>query len=86
MLRPKYETWFMEGRLKGDYHYIEIDSNYSNLEEKLNFYIKNPSKAENIIFNANKFVEQFLDKEREDLISLLVLENTLNLLIESRFS
>ena len=64
----------MEGRLKGDYHYIEIDSNYSNLEEKLDFYIKNPLKAENIIVNANKFVEQFLDKEREDLISLLVLE------------
>ena len=74
MPRPKYETWFMEGRLKGDYHYIEIDSNYSNLEEKLDFYIKNPLKAENIIVNANKFVEQFLDKEREDLISLLVLE------------
>ena len=34
MPKPKYETWFMEGKLKGNVHYIEIKDDYSDLEEK----------------------------------------------------
>jgi hypothetical protein len=74
MPKPVYETWFMEGTLVGDYHYIEIKKDYSNLEEKLNYYIEHTDEALNIIKNAHKFVEQFQDKKREKLISLLVLQ------------
>ena len=73
MPKPKYETWFMEGRLIADYHYIEIKDDYSDLEERLRFFIKHPKKAELIIENANKHVEQFKDQNNEDLISLMVL-------------
>jgi len=74
MPRPKYETWFMEGVLLPDHHYVCIKDDYSDLEEKLTFYINNPNKAEAIIKNANAYVAQFKNKPQEALISLLVLD------------
>jgi uncharacterized protein YfbU (UPF0304 family) len=74
MPKPKFETWFMEGRLIPDYHYVALNEDFSNLEEKLNYFIKNPLEAEAIIKNANKFISQFRNKKREDLISLMVLQ------------
>src|SRR3712207_8514316 len=44
MPRPRYETWFMEGRLRADYHYIEIADDYSDLEAKLKYYIDHRSE------------------------------------------
>jgi hypothetical protein len=74
MPQPLYETWFMEGRLIPDHHYICIKSDYSDVEEKLNYYLQHPDEAQIIISNANNYVKQFMHKEREDLLSLLVLE------------
>jgi hypothetical protein len=74
MPKPKYETWFMEGRLIPGYHYIPIKDDFSDLEKQLNYYISNPQKAAAIVDNANTYVKQFLNKRQEDLISLLVLE------------
>ena len=74
MPKPKYETWFMEGRLIADHHYIEIKDDYSDLESKLKFFIKHPKKAELIIENANEHVNQFKDQKKEDLISVMVLD------------
>jgi hypothetical protein len=74
MPKPTYETWFMEGTLIPDFHFIEIKPDFSDLEEKINFYIRNPDKAKQIISNANRYVKQFQDKEKEKIISLLVLQ------------
>ena len=74
MPKPKFETWFMEGILVADHHYILIKDDYSDLEEKLNFYIENPKKASSIIENANKHVSQFQDQQIEDLLSLMVMD------------
>jgi hypothetical protein len=74
MPMPKYETWFMEGRLVPDFHYIMIKDDFSDLEEKLEYYIDNEDEAQAIISNANKHVQQFLDKRQEDIISLMVLK------------
>lgn len=70
----KYESWFMEGRLQPGVHYIEIKDDYSDLEDKIQYYSTHVEEAEAIIRNAHAFVEQFRDKEREELISILVLE------------
>ncbi|MBR1484997.1 MAG: glycosyltransferase [Prevotella sp.] len=72
--RPTCETWFMEGRLKPDYHYIEVKPDFSDLEEKLHYYLEHQQEAEAIIAHAHEWVAQFQDKQREDLISLLVLQ------------
>lgn len=74
MTRPTCETWFMEGKLIPDYHYIQINDDMSDLEEKLTYYINHPDKAEEIIAHAHEYVAQFFDKKREKIISLLVAE------------
>ena len=74
MPRPTYETWFMEGKLIPDYHYIEIKDDLSDLEEKLNYYIAHPAEAEQIVEHAHEYVSQFFDAGRERLISLLVMD------------
>ena len=74
MPKPTCETWFMEGTLIPDYHYIEIKPDFSDLERRLNYYIEHVDKSLEIIKHAHEFVEQFKDKRRENLISLLVLD------------
>lgn len=73
MSAPKFETWFMEGTLIPNFHYILIKDDFSDLKQQLNHYIEHPDEAEQIARNANEYVRQFQDKKREDLISLLVL-------------
>jgi len=74
MPKPKFESWFMEDMLIPDYHYIHIKDDYSDLEEKLKFYIKNTEKLQQISINANNYVNQFRDYNDEKIISLLVME------------
>lgn len=74
MPEPKYETWFMEGTLIPDVHYVRINDDYSDLEEKIQYYESHPSALQQIIDNAHDHVSQFLDPRKERLISLLVLK------------
>ncbi|MBE7176019.1 MAG: lipopolysaccharide biosynthesis protein [Mucilaginibacter polytrichastri] len=74
MPEPKFETWFMEGRLVADQHYIRIREDYADLEERIRHFLDHPEKAEAIVHNANAWVRQFFDPKKEDLIALLVLE------------
>lgn len=79
MPRPRFETWFMEGRLRPGYHYVEIADDFADLEEKMDYYIGHPEEAEAIVRHAHEWVNQFRDGERERLVSLLVLEKYLRL-------
>lgn len=74
MPKPKYETWFMEGKLIANYHYIEIKDDYSDFEQKVKYYSEHIKESEEIIRNANEYINQFRDKKRERIISHLVLE------------
>ncbi|MGM0532846.1 MAG: glycosyl transferase family 90 [Bacteroidota bacterium] len=74
MPRPRYETWFMEGTLVPGVHYVEIKDDFSDLEEKLDYYSENQQEALSIIQNAHRYVNQFKNPKREKLISLLVLD------------
>ena len=68
------ETWFMEGTLIPNYHYIEVKPDFSDLEERLTYYIEHPDEAEAIIQHAHDYVSQFRDEKREKLISVLVIK------------
>ncbi len=72
MPRPKIESWFMEGTLIGDYHYIEVKPDYSDVIEKIQYYIGHPDEAEAIIRHAHEYVAQFRNKKRETLIGRMV--------------
>lgn len=73
MRRPRFETWFMEGKLIPNYHYVLLNDDYSNLEEVIGYYTRNTHAALAIIKNANTYTQQFSDLKREKLISLLVI-------------
>lgn len=73
MPRPTCETWFMEGRLIPNYHYIEIADDYHDLIDRITYYEEHPDEAKAIVEHAHEWVKQFQDKKREDLISLMVL-------------
>ena len=64
----------MQGSLIPNYHYIEVKDDFSDLEERLTYYINHPDEAEAIIQHAHEYVNQFRDEKREKLISLLVLK------------
>ena len=68
------ETWFMEGTLIPNYHYIDVKPDFSDLEERLTYYIEHPDEAEAIIQHAHDYISQFRDEKREKLISVLVLK------------
>ena len=74
MPRPTYETWFMEGTLIPNHHYIEVKPDYSDLIERIEYYDNHIDEAKSIIKNANEYVNQFRNKETEDIISLLVMK------------
>jgi len=74
MARPKYETWFMEGTLIPDYHYVLLKDDYSDLEEKIAYYSEHPEEAKAIIANAHRHVARFRDRAREAILSVSVLE------------
>jgi hypothetical protein len=68
-----FETWFMEGRLEPDKHYVRLRDDTEDLEDKILYYERHPDEALGIIANANAFARQFFDSRRERLIGLLVL-------------
>ncbi|HKK43247.1 MAG TPA: glycosyl transferase family 90, partial [Bacteroidales bacterium] len=70
---PKYETWYMEGTLVPGFHFVEIRDDFSDLEEKMEYYMTHTDEALEIIRNANRYIEHFKDRQREKLLSLLVL-------------
>lgn len=74
MLKPKYETWFMEGTLEAGKHYVEIAEDYSNLEKVMEYYATHHEAAKKIIRAANEYTMQFRDILFEDLLCLKVLE------------
>lgn len=74
MPKPKFETWFMEGILKPGVHYVEIQNDLSDMEEKIKYYSKNIDEAQSIIANAKKHVQMFQNNALEDLILIKVLE------------
>lgn len=79
MPKPEFETWFMEGKLVPNVHYLEVKHDYSDLEERIAYCEANPEYAKQIIKNANEYVRQFRNSRRELLISLLTLQKYLKL-------
>lgn len=74
MPMPKYETWYMEGTLIPDWHFICIKPDYSDFEEKIAWYNSHPDQAKAIISHAHDYVRQFTDKKFEKLVSIAVFD------------
>ncbi|NCT09516.1 MAG: lipopolysaccharide A protein [Flavobacteriia bacterium] len=83
MPKPKFETWYMEGKLIPNYHYVLIKDDYSDVMEKMEYFSKNHIEAEKILQNAKNWTNQFKDEKLENIISILVLQKFLSLTNES---
>ena len=86
MPKPRFESWFMEGTLIPNYHYVLIKDDYSDLEERINYYINNLDKLKLIVKNANDYVSEFRDRKSEKIISLLVMEKFFNITNQKKSS
>lgn len=78
MPRPEYETWFMEGRLKPDVHYLEVAPDIYDLPDRLQWLDAHPDTAQRIIRAANEYTTQFRNAKLERLISTLVIAKYLS--------
>lgn len=79
MAQPRFETWFLESRLKPDHHYIQLRDDFADLDEQLDRVLSNPDLAEWIIANAQSYVVPFRDRHRERLLGLAVLDRYFHL-------
>jgi hypothetical protein len=73
MPRPTCETWLLEGRLEAGKHYGEVREDFGDLPQKIAYYEQNPDEALDIVANANRYMAQFFDERREQILSLLVM-------------
>ncbi len=71
---PLNETWFMEGCLSPEVHFVPVKRDFSDLEEKIDFYSSNADAALQIISNAHRHVTQFSNPMIEDIIAFKVLK------------
>jgi len=65
MPKPRFETWFGEGLLQAGRHYIEIASDYSNLEEVFEKYITQPKLCREIIQEAKAHANFFFPLKKQ---------------------
>ena len=59
MKKPKHESWFMEDTLIPNYHYIEINKDFENLDCKIEYLSENIDEAKGIIKNFQSHYSQF---------------------------
>lgn len=72
--QPRFETWFMEGRLTAGTHFVLLRDDLSDLEDKVDYYTRNTKEADEIIRNAHAWIDHFTDPLKERIIAVRVLE------------
>jgi hypothetical protein len=77
--RPRFETWFMEGRLEPGRHFALLRDDLSDLEDQVAYFTAHPQAAEEIIRNAHDWIAMFTDPLKERMLGLLVLEKYVRL-------
>jgi len=74
MSKPTMCSWSMQDKLIPGIHYVEVKSDHSDLEEKYEWCLNNLEECKKIAENGKKFIEQFLDKEKEKKITNKIIE------------
>lgn len=74
MPEPTTESWFCESELHAWEHYVPVDGDFSDLLVKKKWCDENQEKCEEIIRNANEYVLQFVEEDRENYIFYTILK------------
>ena len=74
MSKPTMCSWSMQDKLIPGIHYVEVKSDHSDLEEKYEWCLNNLEECKKIAENGKKYIEQFLNKEKEEKITNKIIE------------
>ena len=80
MPRPQITSWLMESTLIPNYHYILLKDDFSDLEIKLDWCNNNQDECIQIVKNANNFMDQFKNKEKEEQLEIDVINTYFKLI------
>ena len=76
----------MEGELVPGEHYVQLADDFSDLEEKIEYYSAHTSEAQDIVANAQAYCRTFQDLGREEEIGILVAAKYFHLCQDNDFS
>jgi len=74
MPKPTVCSWLMEDKLIPWFHYIPINNDFSDINEKYNWCLNNLDKCEDISKNGKEYINQFLDIKNEEILEFEVLK------------
>ena len=80
MPKPVSQTWLMEDKLEPNVHYIQVSNDWSDLDEKIEWCNSNQEQCMDIVKNAQEYMKQFLDAEKEQELELNVLQKYFDLI------
>jgi len=76
MPKPTIVSWFMEDHLIPFIHYVPIKDDWSDLLDMYKWCEDNQDKCKNIIENANKYVQRFINEFKSGLSGIILNEIT----------
>ncbi len=79
MKKPTYESWLMESKLIPFYHYVPLNDNLDNLQEMYEWCLANDDLCQKIVSNANQFMQQFANNEKEEKLEQLIINKYLQM-------
>ena len=74
MPSPKFETWFCESMLEPGRHFICIKKDFSDIKEKIEYYLNRPKLCEEINEESKEYASKFFDKDRQYFLASIVAE------------
>jgi|GEM_PF-3159494 len=74
MPKPVWTSWMMEEKLLPNVHYLQLNDDLSNLEELLEWAREHDNECKEMAQNGRDFVAQFLDKNYDAYVKMLLLE------------
>jgi hypothetical protein len=74
MPKPRISSWLMEETLIDKFHYIQVNDDFSDLQEKFIWCEDNPNICADIIENAQTHMGQFEDLSKENYIEDCVIK------------
>ena len=82
MPKPRVTSWLMEKTLLPGYHYVLLKDDFSDLQDQFHWCMAHPEECKQIVVNANDFMRQFADREKEQRLENDVLHKYFNLFCE----
>ncbi len=75
MPAPTMESWFQEPLLRPGEHYVNVASDYSDLLDRMDYYLSHPTEAQEMIDNNHRWIRRFTNPRLELATTLLTLKN-----------